>query len=355
MAILHYKKYLLPTNIEDKVFTKNELTDYMYCDSYLEMLQSKKGIDFYKSSPTDYCLANNATQSEIITTLEGKPVAQQWLRVPYTIDMVEKFSTFGDAMGASVDTNNVMVCPCTRLDIDTIIKHREISDKNFPIRTVKDKNGKVLYYTISFGNFPKNYVGDEKNKELEIRYCTGQVKPTGKKYTSRVNVCGQIEYSDEYEYFGKKYVRVLNKQNLQANFNNGAAVKDGKYSWIEVEPITWKILNWKDMPSSINPAGNGKAEDIKVRSEYGLVVLPFYPIKSHENSIYWQNSTIRGYLNGYNVNSIQENGNKEMSAQSGGDFRGLQNFLQESEVGFVASKLNWKNLKDKTKNNDFIK
>ena len=57
--------------------------------------------------------------------------------------------------------------------------------------------------------------------------------------------------------------------------------------------------------------------------------LPFYPMRDENGNLY-QNSTIRGFLNGIDVRDITENGNPEYSASNGGDFRGECNWLNET-------------------------
>ena len=353
MAKTYYTKYLLLTDCDnvglashlDKSFNT---TDYMYLESTVEIVKTGLGLPFYRTAPTDYCLANNVTQSQVMETATGESVGQWWTRTPHSANMVEKFNTYGDFMESSVDAGNIMVCPATQLDTEVVEVQRVISDKIFDIQEVKDNKGKTLYHTISFGYFPKSYVGDELNRELDIRYCTGEVKPTGKKYTARMGLDGKIEYADEYEYFGKKYVRVQNKQYFNAKFKDGTPVKHNEYSWIAVEPITWKIINWDEMPKAINPNGTGKSTRMKVRSENGLFVLPFYTNNVDDNKTFWQNSTLRGYLNGLNVNNIVYNGNSQYSAPNGGDFSGEQNFLQEAGIGLIITMLQQRGSKSKT-------
>ena len=59
--------------------------------------------------------------------------------------------------------------------------------------------------------------------------------------------------------------------------------------------------------------------------------MPFYPIEEYNSfpSAMWQNSSIRGYLNGYNVNNIQNNGHTAYPAPNGGDFS-QYNFLSQA-------------------------
>ena len=64
----------------------------------------------------------------------------------------------------------------------------------------------------------------------------------------------------------------------------------------------------------------------------------FYPNKNDENCNLWQNSSIRGYLNGYNVNNITGNGNLDYTAPNGGNFT-QNNFINEA-FSYVKLKIN---------------
>lgn len=69
-------------------------------------------------------------------------------------------------------------------------------------------------------------------------------------------------------------------------------------------PIEWRILNWHDLPKSINPKGNGKATTLDLFSVNILEEMPYQTSQlsfKHENQ--WQKSLVRSFLNGY-VNTI---------------------------------------------------
>ncbi len=195
---------------------------------------------------------------------------------------------------------------------------------------VKDKKGATLYHTIEFGEYPKTKA--DNSEELEELFGRGIVKPTGKKFTGRFDSDkGKFLENSEYVYRGQKYVRVKVHSYQDKNFyESGEVLKEGSYDWFKLEPIKWKIRNWNEMPTSINPSGNGKASCIKVRSEETIMAgIPFYPYYKDKNCSFWQNSSIRGYLNGINVNNIKSNGNTRYTASNGGDFTG-RGFLDEA-------------------------
>ena len=342
MAKITYTKYILPTEVENygvmnEFDDRFKTIDYVYVESSDEVEDAGANKAFYRTSPSDYCIANGALQSIMIDEPTEKAAGQWWLRTPHSAHMVEKFNGYGYIMAADVAEKDIMLCPNIRLDAKIVDKQRQLLGDMFKIETVKDAKGKVAYHTIVFGEFPQSYVGKYLNAQLEICYRTGQLHPTGKKYTARMDDAGKIHFAQEYEFKGKKYVRIKNYQPAKSEFKDGTPVKHGKFTWFEVEPIKWKIVNWGDMQKSINPNGNDNAKAINVRSEQGLVVLPFYSNEVDRNSRYWQNSTPRGYLNGINVNNIAHNDKNGYSAQAGGDFSGGQNFLQEAEIGLIIT------------------
>ena len=85
------------------------------------------------------------------------------------------------------------------------------------------------------------------------------------------------------------------------------------------------------MPQSINPNGNGEATFFDLRAEDAITSnITFYPTVRDNNMLLWQNSTLRGFLNGIDVRNITENGVKKYSAKFGGNFTGECNFLNEA-------------------------
>ena len=215
------------------------------------------------------------------------------------------------------------------LNLTSIISARSASQDIL----VTYKIARKTYHGIHFGEQPKTYVGNKLNARFEKYYQTGKLNPTGKAYTGYMDDNGDIVYHPEYEFEGDKYVRVKTKRmDNDSEFLDGTmAPESGTYCWAKVEPILWKINNWKDLPKALNPQGNGTAQYIDVVSQEAILSgIPFYPNYNDENCSMWQNSTVRGYLNGINVNNIKINGNTEYTTLNGGDFTGKNNFLYEA-------------------------
>lgn len=141
------------------------------------------------------------------------------------------------------------------------------------------------------------------------------------------------KHNPEFEYQGNRYVRVVSYQNDEdCRYSDGTlSGKKGTIRWVKVEPITFIIRNWDEMPKSINPKGNKKAKYFDLIAEEAITAsVSFYPYEEDCNSTMWQNSSIRGFLNGIDVRNIQSNGNTEYGASRGGNFTGECNFLNEA-------------------------
>ncbi len=222
--------------------------------------------------------------------------------------------------------------------------------KQLNIKEVKDVEGKTIYHTLQIGEYVKTKADEKLSKTLETLYNEGNVKEgiscTGRWYSDNGQKKRNKDYagkhSPEFEYQGQRYVRVVSnpfpdsyvsRQLVShAKYSDGTmAGKIGTIRWVKVEPISFVIKNWDEMPKSINPKGNGKAEYFDLRTEEAITSsIPFYPNKDEKNVAMWQNSSIRGFLNGIDVRNIQSNGNIEYSANHGGNFTGQCNFLNEA-------------------------
>lgn len=226
---------------------------------------------------------------------------------------------FSEEQVAECDPNFLYgtIRPAMNLDIEKLRK----SGIDLNIRGAK--SGNYQYGTLQFGSFPKTYVDGALNIALEMVFQKGKMQPTGKEYIGAYeeDASGRITRGYNYEYTNprddkRKFVRVL--------------TGDNDPLWVRVEPITWMITNWEDLPTDFNPKGTNTAKVINVVAEESIIGgVPFHN-EYIANIDLWQNSTIRGYLNGINVNNIKINGNPEYSARGGEDFSKTSNFLTEA-------------------------
>lgn len=336
----HYivSTYLANTGIDYKMsgrfvdYDSSFLTkDLVYLDSgkKVKQMEISLGDLATKRTATDWALANGAyTDWENYFGVKFGCVTYL-LRTARSKNSIDAVNNDGSMVSRDMLSMNkdrcYSICPSMRLDAKAIASAKEKSKDNFKIEEFVGAWREVLFHTIQFGEYPKSYVGDKLNKKLENIYLNGfadTLRRTGNQYLGRISDGNALEYFDEYEYGGQRYVRVkVNSYGGDMISEDGSGLEGGTWNWIKVEPIAWEIRNWDDMPKSINPAGSGSAKTIDVRTAEAIACIPFYPNDKDANRSMWQNSTIRGYLNGINVMNITENGNPAYSAPNGGDFR----------------------------------
>lgn len=336
MAKTDLTRFIIPVELDntdqnqkmgDKSFKTKDLV-FLDSDDEIEDLSNEERI----TSPTDYAIANGAFQWwQGVSRTGKKGTSAYWLRSAcseYEADAVFKG---GSRSTIYVETTQLGVCPALHLNLSSIISARSASRNFGKIAHVKDTDGKVIYHTIEFGEYPKTKAAN--SDELEKLFQKHKISATGKKYVGHIEDANTGKFTEnlEYEYLGQKYVRVKNNRFEEGNwYSDGQEVPGDGYVWIKVEPITWRIRNWDEMPTSINPKGNGRATYIDVRTEESIMGgIPFYPNDRDENIYFWQNSSIRGFLNGIDVRRIKTNGNTKYTAPNGGNFS-AHGFLQEA-------------------------
>ncbi len=340
------KKFIVPITLEN-TNEKQEKGDRRFRTQELIYLDDKAAVEDITSEervcyPTDYAIMNGAMMSSGNNGTEDRKSCWTWLRSAYSASRVSSVDLGGDLDGTNVSLTDGSLRPALQLNLSSIISARSASRDIFKIGEYK-VGRKVKYHTIEFGEYPKTYVGDKLNEHLERAMSRGTLVATGKKYTGHFDDNGIPAYNEEYMFDGKKFVRVLSvRQDDDSEFLDGTmAPEDGTPLWVKVEPITWIIRNWDEMPREINPEGSGRARVMDIQTDEAIISgIPFYPNTDDNNCSMWQNSTIRGYLNGYNVNNITLNGNTKYTAPNGGDFR-EHSFLTEalsSELSLTSSK-----------------
>lgn len=335
MAIIDLRNCIIPTKLTNSKPDKNrkssdfDTTDLVFLDSYNEILKIPE--DERICYATDYAIMNGIEVVAGYPGTKGDHSCTTWLRSrdsDYKANVVRGYRHNFYGYFKSIYDNDAGIRPSLHLNLSSITsaKYRGF----FKISEIETKDcGKC--HIIEFGEYPKTYVGKEKNMELEELHSTQKLVKTGKKYTGRADAYGKIVLWSEYEYQGEKYVRVSSRQySHDVHYSDGSKAEWSAYLWAKVEPIAWRIKNWDELPKTINPNGSEKAQYLDLKAHEAICVLPFYPESNyHEYVSMWQNSTIRGYLNGINVNNIKTNGNPNYTASNGGDFT-KQNFLTEA-------------------------
>ena len=101
---------------------------------------------------------------------------------------------------------------------------------------------------VEYGEYPQNAADSKMQNILESEYNRG-VNKTGRSYTF-----DSVKYNDfdtglkpvtyeEYEYQGKKYIRIKANPFCGNKFklSNGVEYRNGDYVWVEVSPVKWLI------------------------------------------------------------------------------------------------------------------
>lgn len=279
---------------------------------------------------SDYAVMNGALLGGRRRGPKDRQLTWYWLRSASSKRYVYSVHCDGFHHGTAY-LKSAGLCPALHLNLSSVISARSAS-RDFKIEPFKDKSGKILYHTIEFGSYPQDKA--KNSSKLEKLYNARKLTPTGKTYTGYMKEDGSFEQNQEFEYRGKKYVRVISKK-----YNNDSEYKDktkapegGTPMWAEVQPIKWKIKNWNELPRSINPNGSGTAKTIYVKSEEGIMSgIPFYPEYGETEHTMWQNSPLRAIFNGYDLHEElnKGNGNKRYKAGRNYNFKG-KGFLQEA-------------------------
>lgn len=329
------RTYLENTDENQKLGNADfDTQDYIFFETFDEVSNL---TDFERVTyATDYAIMNGAYVSDTYGgPKKDRHISWFWLRQAESKDSVHSVIWDGSYFNFGPDTKSAVICPSLHLNLATIIAKRNES-RDFKIKPFRKESGDVLYYTIEFGSYPQDKA--KNNDELERLFNARKLTPTGKTYSGYMKEDGSFQQNKEFEYAGKKYVRVITKPHYKdSEYKDKIQVqKFGAPVWAEVQPIRWKIKNWDELPRSINPNGSGTAKTIYVKSEEGIVSgIPFYPHYGDDKSrdTMWQNSVIRAYLNGYNLyNEIDSgNGNEEYKNDENFNFDG-NGFLQEAFV-----------------------
>lgn len=351
---------IIPTTIGNTGESQNmgnkkfNTTDLIYLDSYDEQYNGEKTDEERRISATDYAQMNNAYIYDNYETRTGRQTTWAWLRSACLSSNVYLVHGDGDCNYRYTFLSSAGLCPSLHYNLPSDISARtalrflkgrqtrdEREESEFDIREVKDTRGKTIYRTLQIGEYPKTKVDESLSGTLESLYHGGKIKEgissTGRWYSCNGQQEGYKDYagkhSPEFEYQGNRYVRVISYPNEDGNrYSDGTMTGEiGTVRWVKVEPISFVIKNWDEMPKSINPKGTGKAKYFDLRAEEAITAnIPFYPDEDDQNSTMWQNSCVRGFFNGIDVRNITQNGDTEYGAARGGNFTGECNFLNEA-------------------------
>lgn len=156
----------------------------------------------------------------------------------------------------------------------------------------------IIHYEKDFGPFKSKWKPDDfflENK-FGVRPC---LRFDVKTYSHLMKVLAS-KNNDSYSPYRKPQ-----KDYMCINFGTYPVYHKEKqiYPWgddaVTTTPIAWRILNWQDLPKTINPQGSGKATTIDLFAENIVNEIPYLLTAcDFDCHNYWQFSLVRSYLNG---------------------------------------------------------
>ena len=121
---------------------------------------------------------------------------------------------------------------------------------SIPTNGERGKRAKDGVLEVEYGYYPQKAVSREMQEILEKAYESGSISKTRNSYTtdSRKYNANNEKFApkqhEEYEYNGKRYVRVEANSDFGSNtftLSNGENYRDGDNVWVEVSPVKWLV------------------------------------------------------------------------------------------------------------------
>ena len=174
------------------------------------------------------------------------------------LDILEKRGTkaaitdFSILLGAYVSDNN-------HIDNDSSLEGRtgyywtKSDDGDNDARVVDDTGDSSCLdgiLEVEYGYYPQKAASKDMQERLERAYRSGSISKTRNSYTTdsrKYDAYGEkflAKQHEEYEYNGKRYVRVEANSDFGGNrftLSNGEQYRDGDNVWVEVSPVKWLV------------------------------------------------------------------------------------------------------------------
>ena len=121
---------------------------------------------------------------------------------------------------------------------------------SIPTNGESGKRAKDGVLEVEYGYYPQKAVSRDMQERLERAYRSGNISKTRNSYTTdsrRYNAYNEKfapKQHEEYEYNGKRYVRVEANSDFGSNtftLSNGENYRDGDNVWVEVSPVKWLV------------------------------------------------------------------------------------------------------------------
>ena len=202
---------------------------------------SKRGT---KAAVTDFSIILSADVSEFYikgdSSLEGR-TGIYWTRTEDDCSHVRLVNDWGVGCNRSVLARNVGARPALLFS----------SIGSIPTNGEHPKRAIDGVLEVEYGYYPQKAVSKDLQEILERSYRNGGLLKTQNSYTT--DLVTTWEYSEpfkpqthqEYEYNGKRYVRVKAEPHYREDsvftLSNGEECRNGDIVWLEVLPVKWLI------------------------------------------------------------------------------------------------------------------
>ena len=122
------------------------------------------------------------------------------------------------------------------------------SISSIPTNGESGKRARDGILEVEYGYYPQKAASKDTQERLERAYRSGSISKTRNSYTTdsrkydAYNEKFLEKQHDEYEYNGKRYVRIeVNSGRSQYVLSNGETYRDGDNVWVEVSPVKWLV------------------------------------------------------------------------------------------------------------------
>ena len=121
---------------------------------------------------------------------------------------------------------------------------------SIPTNGESGKRAKDGVLEVEYGYYPQKAVSRDMQERLERAYRSGNISKTRNNYTTdsvaydEYDTSFQPQTHQEYEYNGKRYVRVKANSYYDGGdftLSNGEQYRDGDDVWVEVLPVKWLV------------------------------------------------------------------------------------------------------------------
>ena len=124
------------------------------------------------------------------------------------------------------------------------------SISSIPTNGESGKRARDGILEVEYGYYPQKAVSKDMQERLERAYRSGSISKTRNSYTTdsvaydECDTSFQPQTHQEYEYDGKRYVRVEANSEFGGRpftLSNGEQYRDGDNVWVEVLPVKWLV------------------------------------------------------------------------------------------------------------------